>query len=213
MIASTLSGFVDPAITSEFWFSRGSAPLEEGRTVTWWWDMYGVSAQVKVVALEPAAGAVQGAVRLFDFPGARLSMVLGSALAVPFAAHRFDAALLLGVLSVVDPPTTALDEARRVGRRLGVWDYCSTTGSPVHAGGSRFPTPSELARWLAATGWQVVGTLDQLGEPPAEWRAGADVSPDDVPDEAVESEAEVVAAIESGRLEPRVLVARRVEDR
>jgi uncharacterized protein YndB with AHSA1/START domain len=51
--AQVYRAFVDPAITSEFWFSRGSAPLEEGRTVTWWWDMYGVSAQVKVVALEP----------------------------------------------------------------------------------------------------------------------------------------------------------------
>ncbi len=44
--------FVDPAVTSRFWFSRGSARLTPGARVTWYWDMYGVSAQVDVVALE-----------------------------------------------------------------------------------------------------------------------------------------------------------------
>ncbi len=44
--------FVDPAITSKFWFSRGSRKLEQGSVVTWHWDMYGASAEVTVKALE-----------------------------------------------------------------------------------------------------------------------------------------------------------------
>lgn len=46
--------FVDPAITSRFWFSRGSGRLNQGSSVTWHWDMYGASAQVDVVELSPA---------------------------------------------------------------------------------------------------------------------------------------------------------------
>lgn len=52
--ADVYRAFVDPAETSMFWFTRGSAALQEGETVTWYWDMYGVSANVDVVALEPA---------------------------------------------------------------------------------------------------------------------------------------------------------------
>src|SRR4051794_637471 len=44
--------FIDPAETSRFWFSRGSAALTPGSRVTWFWDMYGFAADVKVVALE-----------------------------------------------------------------------------------------------------------------------------------------------------------------
>jgi uncharacterized protein YndB with AHSA1/START domain len=44
---------VDPAITSKFWFTRGSARLETGRKVTWEWEMYGLSIQVQATAVEP----------------------------------------------------------------------------------------------------------------------------------------------------------------
>lgn len=47
--------FTDPAITSQFWFSRASGAMEQGSTVTWYWDMYGASADVQVVALEQDA--------------------------------------------------------------------------------------------------------------------------------------------------------------
>jgi uncharacterized protein YndB with AHSA1/START domain len=43
--------FVDPAITTRFWFTRGSGSLVHGKSVTWYWDMYGVSADVQVVTL------------------------------------------------------------------------------------------------------------------------------------------------------------------
>ena len=51
-VAAVYAAFIDPAITSRFWFSRGSGKLEEGRSVAWHWDTYGVSADVKVKSLE-----------------------------------------------------------------------------------------------------------------------------------------------------------------
>lgn len=51
--AEVYQAFVDPEVTTCFWFSRASAPLQPDASVTWHWDRYGVSAQVEVVALEP----------------------------------------------------------------------------------------------------------------------------------------------------------------
>jgi len=52
-VAQVFEAFVDPAITSKFWFTRGSGRLEPGKTVRWEWEMYGVSADVAVKAVEP----------------------------------------------------------------------------------------------------------------------------------------------------------------
>lgn len=51
-VAEVFAAFVDPAITSRFWFSRGNRKLEEGQAVTWHWDAYGVSAEVEVKSVE-----------------------------------------------------------------------------------------------------------------------------------------------------------------
>ncbi len=42
---------VDPAITTNFWFTKSSGPLTAGATVQWDWEMYGASAQIKVINL------------------------------------------------------------------------------------------------------------------------------------------------------------------
>lgn len=52
-VAKVFEAFVDPAITSKFWFSRGSNRLEAARSVRWDWDMYGFSVEAKVKAFEP----------------------------------------------------------------------------------------------------------------------------------------------------------------
>jgi uncharacterized protein YndB with AHSA1/START domain len=52
-VTQVFEAFVDPAITSRFWFTRGSGRLEEGTRVTWDWEMYGRSIQVDVKAIEP----------------------------------------------------------------------------------------------------------------------------------------------------------------
>jgi len=51
-VARVFEAFVDPAITSRFWFSKGSGRLEAGRQVRWDWEMYGFSAPVDVKAVE-----------------------------------------------------------------------------------------------------------------------------------------------------------------
>jgi uncharacterized protein YndB with AHSA1/START domain len=51
--AEVFEAFVDPAITARFWFTKGSGRLEPGRQIQWDWEMYGVSATVDVLAVEP----------------------------------------------------------------------------------------------------------------------------------------------------------------
>jgi uncharacterized protein YndB with AHSA1/START domain len=51
--AQVFEALVDPAITSKFWFTRGSGRLETGRKVTWDWEMYGLSIQVQAKVVEP----------------------------------------------------------------------------------------------------------------------------------------------------------------
>lgn len=52
-VSEVFRAFIDPAETSRFWFSRGSAALTPGARVIWSWDMYGASAEVDVIAIEP----------------------------------------------------------------------------------------------------------------------------------------------------------------
>jgi uncharacterized protein YndB with AHSA1/START domain len=51
-VADVFEAFVDPEITTKFWFTRSSGKLEPGKEVQWEWDMYGVSTRVRVKALE-----------------------------------------------------------------------------------------------------------------------------------------------------------------
>lgn len=51
-VAQVFEALIDPAITSRFWFSKGSGRLEAGKHVRWDWEMYGVAAEVDVKAIE-----------------------------------------------------------------------------------------------------------------------------------------------------------------
>jgi uncharacterized protein YndB with AHSA1/START domain len=44
--------FVDPGITTRFWFTRSSGRLCEAQRVTWEWGMFNISAEVTVLELE-----------------------------------------------------------------------------------------------------------------------------------------------------------------
>lgn len=44
--------FVNPDITTRFWFTHSSGPLEAGRDITWQWRRFGVSTRVHVLELE-----------------------------------------------------------------------------------------------------------------------------------------------------------------
>ena len=54
-VAEVFEAFANPAITSQFWFSKGSGRLEAGKQVTWTWEMYNFSVPVNVKAIEPNA--------------------------------------------------------------------------------------------------------------------------------------------------------------
>jgi uncharacterized protein YndB with AHSA1/START domain len=45
--------FIDPAITTRFWFTKGSGRLEVGKQVQWDWEMYNISVPVTAKAIEP----------------------------------------------------------------------------------------------------------------------------------------------------------------
>jgi uncharacterized protein YndB with AHSA1/START domain len=38
--AAVFQAFLDPTITTNFWFTQSSGPLEIGKTITWEWEMY-----------------------------------------------------------------------------------------------------------------------------------------------------------------------------
>jgi uncharacterized protein YndB with AHSA1/START domain len=47
-VEKVFEAFIDPAITTNFWFTKASGPLEAGKTVVWEWEMYHASAEVLV---------------------------------------------------------------------------------------------------------------------------------------------------------------------
>jgi uncharacterized protein YndB with AHSA1/START domain len=51
-VAEVFEAFINPAITSKFWFTKGSGRLEQGRQVQWDWEMYDLSIQVSIKAIE-----------------------------------------------------------------------------------------------------------------------------------------------------------------
>src|SRR4051812_5402023 len=51
-VAEVFEAFVDPAITTKFWFTKSSGRLETGKQIRWDWEMYHASAQVTVKAIE-----------------------------------------------------------------------------------------------------------------------------------------------------------------
>ena len=51
--AEVFEAFVDPAITTKFWFTKSSGRLAPGQQVQWAWEMYDVSIPVTALAVEP----------------------------------------------------------------------------------------------------------------------------------------------------------------
>lgn len=52
-VSEVFAAFVDPGITTKFWFTHSSGRLAPGARVEWTWEMYGASAPVVVTAFEP----------------------------------------------------------------------------------------------------------------------------------------------------------------
>ena len=47
-VAEVFNAFIDPTITTNFWFTKSSGPLEAGKTVIWGWEAGEVSARIIV---------------------------------------------------------------------------------------------------------------------------------------------------------------------
>src|SRR6476620_11350377 len=52
-VETVFEAFIDPAITTQFWFTKSSGRLEEGKQVTWEWEMYGASSRVSCNKIIP----------------------------------------------------------------------------------------------------------------------------------------------------------------
>jgi uncharacterized protein YndB with AHSA1/START domain len=57
--------FVNPDVTTKFWFTKSSGRLEAGNEVQWQWEMYGISIPVTATAIEPNRRIV------IEWPGPR----------------------------------------------------------------------------------------------------------------------------------------------
>jgi uncharacterized protein YndB with AHSA1/START domain len=51
-VSEVFEAFVNPDITSQFWFSKGSGRLQVGKQIHWDWEMYGHSVEVSVKVIE-----------------------------------------------------------------------------------------------------------------------------------------------------------------
>jgi uncharacterized protein YndB with AHSA1/START domain len=52
-VAEVFEAFINPDVTTKFWFTKSSGRLEVGKQVQWDWEMYDVSALVTAKAIEP----------------------------------------------------------------------------------------------------------------------------------------------------------------
>ena len=51
-VAEVFEAFVNPEITTRFWFTKSTGRLEAGKHITWTWEMYDISVQVNVKEVE-----------------------------------------------------------------------------------------------------------------------------------------------------------------
>ncbi len=47
-VSEVFQAFIDPEVTTKFWFDRSSGKLVQGNSVRWYWDMYGAQADIHV---------------------------------------------------------------------------------------------------------------------------------------------------------------------
>ena len=52
-VAEVFEAFINPDITTRFWFTKSSGRLEPGQQIRWEWEMYSSGTDVSVRAIEP----------------------------------------------------------------------------------------------------------------------------------------------------------------
>ena len=51
-VQEVFNAFIDPKLSSKFWFSHSTGKLEQGKTVQWTWEKYQHQSEVVVLAVE-----------------------------------------------------------------------------------------------------------------------------------------------------------------
>ena len=51
-VEEVFRAFADPAVTTRFWYTKSTGPVEPGAELEWTWEMYDVSSPVKVKEFE-----------------------------------------------------------------------------------------------------------------------------------------------------------------
>lgn len=51
-VAETFAAFINPDITTKFWFTKSSGQVEQGKQLQWEWEMYNAATAVTVKAVE-----------------------------------------------------------------------------------------------------------------------------------------------------------------
>ena len=51
-VAEVFEAFINPEITTKFWFTKSSGRIRAGKQVSWYWEMYNISVQVNVREVE-----------------------------------------------------------------------------------------------------------------------------------------------------------------
>jgi uncharacterized protein YndB with AHSA1/START domain len=52
-VADVFEAFINPEITTKFWFTKSSGRLETGKQIRWEWEMYNSGTDVNVKVIEP----------------------------------------------------------------------------------------------------------------------------------------------------------------
>src|ERR1700716_188717 len=52
-VAEVFAAFIDPEITTKFWFTKSTGKLEPGKQIEWTWEMYNISTIVLVKSIVP----------------------------------------------------------------------------------------------------------------------------------------------------------------
>ena len=52
-VVEVFEAFINPEITTKFWFTKSSGRLETGKQIRWEWEMYNSGTDVNVKVIEP----------------------------------------------------------------------------------------------------------------------------------------------------------------
>lgn len=52
-VEEVFEAFINPEVTTNFWFTKSTGKLEKGKTITWEWEMYDVKSDVLVHEIIP----------------------------------------------------------------------------------------------------------------------------------------------------------------